>query len=182
MDEYPYERKPSPMDDLFKAIKAAKPHKSNKLEALLEETDPKELSKNDPESGYTPITWAADRGYVHGLVLMLEHKGDPNARNKYDDSPLYCALHGKKADAVKSLLEHKADALNCGSDTCIPLLYAVQHCSAPIVEMLLEAGLDPDIMHEKLTPRQYAANSLKHYPTERRWMDMAAAFEIYPAK
>jgi len=179
MDEDPYERKPSPMDGLFKAIKISYP-KDDKLRALLAETDPKALSEKDPESGDTPITYAADKGHIRGLVLMLEHKGDPNARNEFNDSPLHSAMRGNQPDAVKYLLKHKADVLNCGTELCDPLQYAAEHCCVPIVEMMLEAGGNPD--RGTVTARQYVANALKTNPTNRRYMGMAAAIEKYPAK
>jgi len=60
--------------------------------------------------GATPLIWAASKGRVDNLVLLLAHGAEVNARDEMGLSALSEAISVRSLDSVKILLENGADA------------------------------------------------------------------------
>jgi ankyrin repeat protein len=82
------------------------------MAALLREgADPNVLNKKR----YTPLHYAAVKGFTKGVKLLLEHHADVNLRTPADQTALLVALQAhqphKMKDTVLALLEHEATDL-----------------------------------------------------------------------
>jgi peptidoglycan/LPS O-acetylase OafA/YrhL len=69
-----------------------------------------DLNATDSKFGVTPLDWAALRGDVETLQLLIDHGADVNARNKDGSTALHGAAFLGRTSAVKLLLEKGADA------------------------------------------------------------------------
>jgi ankyrin repeat protein len=108
------------------------------LATFLQQGTPVNLRTAD---GTTPLMYAAVRGSVESVKLLLKHGADPNAANDAKATALlWCAgdLH-----KVRLLVDHGA-SLNVKSDLGnTPLIVAAAHAeSTSVVEFLLVHGAD----------------------------------------
>ena len=121
--------------------------------------------------GFTPLHYAAQKTKTSTAKVLLQNKADPNCRTEERDTPLILAVsfikdEGKQREMVKLLLEHNADPGLHNSKNKTLLHYAnrsvkayflLQACKAasyPIVEDLLEIGVDPNYKHSD-EPREF---------------------------
>ncbi|KAM0865075.1 hypothetical protein ACQ4PT_043537 [Festuca glaucescens] len=137
---------------------------------LVEESglDVNSLSK----TGATPMDYAAFAGNVHVMRYLIDHGADPAIADErgttplhsaaeegvpvdpidHQGAPLHLAIAKDRAEVVKVLLEHGADAgadLNArGNSGPTPLTQAVDDGFTDFVKLLLEAGADPNIPSE----------------------------------
>ncbi|KAL7303537.1 hypothetical protein TKK_0003700 [Trichogramma kaykai] len=141
----------------------------------------KEPSNVDPkltrveERVDSPLHTAMDNGCKREVEYMLRRGDDPNAVNRWDDTPLHvvCRRDGDDDDSAKMLFELsrdiyrpiKIDAPNNIGDT--PLHLALRFDNSRLVELLLRKGASPNVAnHWGQTPlhvicnRQYTADDL----------------------
>ena len=113
-----------------------------KVKALLKD-NPKvvfSLATNKDEEGSTPLHFAALKGHLDVVALLLASKADVNAKNNEGSTPLhYAAVHDHK-DVAELLLASKADvnAKNKYNDT--PLHLAVAYRHEGVSELLRQHG------------------------------------------
>ena len=98
------DRVPYSSSMLDKAISYVKSHDLNRLEGMLKDTP--SLSKRGTKDGL--LHWAANRGHVDTLQMILEYGGNIDHINTSKNSPLIVAALWGRMDAVKFLLEHGA--------------------------------------------------------------------------
>ena len=64
----------------------------------------------DQVIGNTATHWAASKGHVAALEVLLRAGADVHARNNGDSTPLHCAALSNQLDCASVLLRHGADA------------------------------------------------------------------------
>ncbi|EKX51206.1 hypothetical protein GUITHDRAFT_66290, partial [Guillardia theta CCMP2712] len=87
-----------------------------------------ELLNNDPELvherdniGTTPLHRAAAGGFLEICTVLLEHKADVNAVDKYNDTPLKKAAYRGNVNIVVHLSLHGADMNHPDGSGKLPL-------------------------------------------------------------
>jgi outer membrane protein assembly factor BamB len=107
------------------------------------------------EYGVTALSYAAGKGHVAVVRLLLEHKAEVNTKDTfYQISPLDMAVSGGHAEVVRALVEAGAE----GADKS--LYTAVALAKLEIVKAILEAGKPKeDVLNQALAraPAKYPA-------------------------
>jgi ankyrin repeat protein len=98
----------------------------------------------------TPLMWAARRGALDAMTLLLDAGADPNARDARNEwTPLQHAIHTRRRDAALLLLDRGADPnAHSAPGRLTPLLMAAGSPDPAIVAALLRHGADPRIEGE----------------------------------
>lgn len=93
---------------------------------------------------YTPLHTACSSGTTTGsidvLQLLLEEGADPNASNKWKETPLLIAANNGHRLGVAALLKHGADPSLCSEAGWSALTFAAHKGYDDIVALLLRAG------------------------------------------
>ncbi|RZC83792.1 hypothetical protein C5167_046580 [Papaver somniferum] len=108
--------------------------------------------------GYSPLHWAAKKGYTEILTRLLSRGADVNVLSD-NGTPLREA--SGQPEAVKILLDHNANPNLVSSRLLTPLMGSIVSLlpqSLRCVELLLEAGADPNVGSYGETPLIAAAN------------------------
>lgn len=97
-------------------------------------------------TGRTPLSWAAERGHLSIVRLILQKGARMNTRdNRHGLSPLHWAASKGHRTVVEVLLEAGADVDDyMGGST--PLAIAVARGHQTVVKTLLERGADPNLI------------------------------------
>ena len=98
----------------------------------------------------TPLMWAARRGALDAITLLLDAGADPNARDARNEwTPLQHAIHTRRRDAALLLLDRGANPnARSAPGRLTPLLMAAGSPDPAIVAALLSHGADPRIEGE----------------------------------
>ncbi|KAL3877486.1 hypothetical protein ACJMK2_035186 [Sinanodonta woodiana] len=95
--------------------------------------------------------------YSEAALLLIDSGCDINIRNDNDQTALYIACEKGNDEIVKRLLEHPKCSLKITRTSAIPLHAAVVSGHPRIVQMLVDAGCDINLIDvEGLTPVQHA--------------------------
>ena len=88
------------------------------------------------------------------LQLLLEKGADPNAYNKWNETPLLIAANNGHLEAVEELLQHGADPSLCSEAGWSALTFAAHKGYADIAIVLLSwnAPVDPRVVDDNSTP------------------------------
>jgi ankyrin repeat protein len=60
------------------------------------------------DEGYTPLYWAASRGYKVAVKLLLDYKADFNAKTNNGETPLGIAIQNHHDGVAELLRAHGA--------------------------------------------------------------------------
>ncbi|KAL0459448.1 UNVERIFIED_CONTAM: hypothetical protein Slati_0572000 [Sesamum latifolium] len=93
---------------------------------------------------YTPMHYAAEIGYVPTLRLLITAGAGIDLVSDYG-TPLQRAIAYRRKDAVKVLLDYEADPDFAACEFFTPLLCSIFANSFDCLEVLLQAGADPNI-------------------------------------
>ena len=128
----------TPADGEHPLFLAIRRDQTDLLASLLRQGTPVSLRTQD---GTSPLTYAALRGSVTSVRLLLEHGADPNATNKAGVTAL---VWGAREIAKVRLLLEAGGAPNVQTKLGnTPLIIAAAHApSADVVRLLLEHGAD----------------------------------------
>ena len=110
--------------------------------------------------GRTPLWYAANEGKVATLALLLAAQVDVEALSREDGTtPLFAAAANGHCNVVKRLLAAEAfvDARN--ADAVTPLIMAVSREYGEVVQLLLRAGADRELVWNGETALDYANNA-----------------------
>ncbi|KAL9043872.1 MAG: hypothetical protein Q9214_002952 [Letrouitia sp. 1 TL-2023] len=95
--------------------------------------------------GRTALSWAAQRGMVETVELLLRFGADPNLYTPRGHSPLMYAAEARDPGCLQPLLEKGADVTQCDIEGMTPLHYAAGHRSdLAYYRPLIEANSDPN--------------------------------------
>ena len=118
--------------------------------------------KTDSESKlYSMVLQAITKGDVQTLEQLLRNGADPNATGEKGETVLHAAvrLSGDFSTGyglVKALLAHGANPNQPNNEGMTPVFTAALHGSEAVTAALLEAGGDPYISAQGLTPFEVA--------------------------
>ena len=98
------------------------------------------------------IHYAADRGDVAAIEVLLDAGVDPNKKGSYREQPLHDAAEGGHVDAIKVLLSAGAEPNVWDYGRKTPLHLAAGCGRVEAVEVLIEAGADPNTMGSVFRP------------------------------
>lgn len=130
---------------------------AGKVKELLDSGIP----ADEPGVG-SPLYFAAQRGQLEVVVLLLESGAEVNQTTRFG-SPLQIAARGNHAEVVALLLEAGADPnLPGGEEDKAPLHDAAERGSLAAAQLLLEQGADVNQRSKKdLPPIHYAVRKGK---------------------
>ena len=96
--------------------------------------------------GFTPLHWAADKGYNNFVKMFVSSGADVNAQSTYGYTALMeAALEGHDM-CIKTLIESGADVNRRTSQGETALMYAVRNASAKSVQLVVQSGADVNIL------------------------------------
>jgi ankyrin repeat protein len=97
------------------------------------------------DGSLTPLMWAARRGALDAMAVLLDAGADIDARDtRYGWTPLQHAIHTRHVDALRLLLDRGADAnRSARAGRLTPLLMAAGDRDPSAVTLLLRHGADP---------------------------------------
>ncbi len=104
-------------------------------------------SCSDPDEGATLLHWAARTGDVERFTVLLERTADPLLLEKADAAgrtPLFWAVQTGQTEMVALLIARGVEVDYRHDDGRTLLHIAADGDHREVVDLLLEAGLDPD--------------------------------------
>ncbi|KAL3728073.1 hypothetical protein ACJRO7_032771 [Eucalyptus globulus] len=105
----------------------------------------------------TPLIWAAGHAQPDAVKVLLEHHANPNAETDDNITPLLSSVAAGSVECLKLLIQAGA-SVNISAGGATPLHIAADNGNPEIINCLLDAGADPNIMDEDgLKPIQVAA-------------------------
>ncbi|XP_030534830.2 ankyrin-1 [Rhodamnia argentea] len=105
----------------------------------------------------TPLIWAAGHAQQDAVKVLLEHHANPNTETDDDITPLLSSVAASSVECLKLLIQAGAN-VNISAGGATPLHIAADNGNPEIINCLLDAGADPNIVDEDgLKPIQVAA-------------------------
>ncbi|KAK4296890.1 hypothetical protein Pmani_030647 [Petrolisthes manimaculis] len=113
------------------------------------------------KKGNSPISEAASKKKINGLMLLVDHKAKLDVLNDENKTILHCAAEKNAEDCLRYLFteQHmKAQLDQVNNEGCTPLHLAIKRDAVESAELLLEYGASPTA-HSKngMTPLHLAA-------------------------
>ncbi|KAK3391138.1 hypothetical protein B0H63DRAFT_132580 [Podospora didyma] len=120
-------------------------------------TDPSSINIHD-EFGYTPLHWAAEKGYHDKVEILIRHGAKVDVRHsRHQKIPLHHAAFADSLPAILVLLQNGANIHSRDFRGYTPLHCAVKNLKS--LRALLDAGADPNLKSIMgATPLHLAAN------------------------
>jgi len=122
----------------------------------------------DDKHCYNPLLAAVTWKNREAVKLLLEAGADPNVFNCFSESPLAGAVEEDDLEMAALLLRHGANKtidMPAGITGFTPLGRAASNLSLPMIELLLEAGADPEALDvDQQTARDYLPERDKSDP------------------
>ncbi|KAF4758362.1 hypothetical protein FOZ63_009137, partial [Perkinsus olseni] len=135
--------------NLLKALNIHELAKNGELEAIQNAAcQGCNLDRTHPKTGFAPLYYAAERGNIEIMKLLLENGADPNRSEPTTFTALYAAINKGQNEAVKLLLEWQADPNQVVGNVdpakrsfgTSPLAAAIKKGSSGLVDLLLDTG------------------------------------------
>jgi ankyrin repeat protein len=99
---------------------------------------------NAPDSeGDTPLMWAAERGQIEAVQILLDYGVNINAKNKEGLTALHLAILTDHLDVAIVLIEHKDIKLNVDQRHEI-VNYLIDHRSGEMADVIIAKLLSSD--------------------------------------
>ncbi len=96
---------------------------------------------------WTDLHYAALKGDVRAVTVLLAEGADPSAFEEFGSTPLHFAADNEHLEIVRLLLKAGA-SINAHDESCIgntPLGEVAGRCSFALAEILVSSGADPTI-------------------------------------
>lgn len=168
--------------DGYNFLKAVRDRDVNKAKALIDKPGSTIINSRDGDNGETALMIAIKRRDAPWLAFLLQNGADPNMKDREGNTPLIVASMNAFSDGVRLMLAGKAqvDATNGRGETA--LIKSVQMKDATSVQLLLNAGADPDRTDSfaGMSARQYAERDIRSGPVAKM-MEEAPKKEKKPA-
>jgi ankyrin repeat protein len=155
--------------DGYNFLKSVRDRDVTKAKALIDKPGSTIINSRDSTSGETALMIAIKRRDAPWLAFLLQNGADPNMADKDGNTPLMVSAMNAFSDGVRLMLAGKArvDASNGRGETA--LIKAVQMKDAASVQLLLNAGADPDRTDSfaGMSARQYAERDVRNGPVAK---------------
>jgi ankyrin repeat protein len=152
--------------DGYNFLKAVREKDVLKAKSFLDKPGSTIVNARDLTSGETALMIAIRRRDTPWMGFLLQNGADPNLKDKDGNTPLIVAAMTGFGDGVRLLLGSKAqvDGSNGKGETA--LIKAVHMRDTPSVQLLLQAGADPDRTDNMagMSARDYAARDIRSGP------------------
>lgn len=113
------------------------------LLTFIEDTPRSQINEADAHN-QTALCWAAIRGDIEKIKILLRHGANPNIAPAKGDSPLQSAARAKSRDCVQVLLNAGAHVDFQGVVLMTALHIAATNDAVDVAELLLAHGADVD--------------------------------------
>ncbi|KAJ4425834.1 hypothetical protein ANN_27460 [Periplaneta americana] len=90
----------------------------------------------------TPLSWAAYKGDLEMVSLLVEKGADVNVYDAWKLTPLYYAITGCHLNVVQFLIENGADVNACNNNGDSPITVAAEQGNVDVVKLLMDKGAD----------------------------------------
>jgi ankyrin repeat protein len=152
--------------DGYNFLKAVKDKDVLKAKSLIDKPGSTIVNARDLTSGETALMISIKRRDTPWMGFLLQNGADPNLKDAEGNTPLLVAAMNAFPDGVRVMLLAKAqvDGTNGKGETA--LIKAVHMRDAASVQLLLQAGADPDRTDNLagLSARDYAARDIRSGP------------------
>ncbi|KAK8576161.1 hypothetical protein V6N13_090638 [Hibiscus sabdariffa] len=95
----------------------------------------------------TPLVWAAGHDQHDAVKVLLEHNANPNAETEDNVTPLLSAVAAGSLSCLDLLIQAGAK-VNITAGGATPLHIAADHGNPELINSLLKAGADPNVIDE----------------------------------
>ncbi len=129
------------MEEKTDVLRAAWDGKTKQVSTLL--TNNPDLVNVQDVDGWTPLYVASWHRKTETAAVLLKHKADVNAQNKYKQTSLHRASFWGRTEIAELLLQHKADVNAQDVDGWTPLYGASRWDHPKTAELLLSYGAIP---------------------------------------
>ena len=155
--------------DGYNFLKAVRDRDVQKAKALIDKPGSTLVNSRDVTSGETALMIAIKRRDAPWLAFLLQNGADPTMKDNEGNTPLIVSSMSAFSDGVRLMLAGKAqvDSTNGRGETA--LIKSVQMKDAPSVQLLLNAGADPDRRDSfaGMSAREYAERDIRSGPVAK---------------
>lgn len=132
---------------------------SGKILTLLLESVPEEVKDLADENGQTPIHYAAQRGLLREVELLIDHGASTADLDLNGLSPFLWAVIAGEHETASQMLSRGADVNSADADGKSAIWWAANQGHSTITKLLLDNGADANstTMAKSLTPLLEAA-------------------------
>ena len=159
--------------DGYNFLKAVREKDVLKAKSLIDKPGSTIVNARDLTSGETALMIAIKRRDTPWMGFLLQNGADPNLKDRDGNTPLLVAAMNAFPDGVRVMLASKAqvDGTNGAGESA--LIKAVHMRDAPSVQLLLQAGADPDRTDNLagMSARDYAARDIRSGPIAKLLAD-----------
>ncbi len=114
-------------------------------------------------AGYTPLHYAAERGHLDTVKVLIEQQARLDIQDASGETPLHKAVKNGHERVVALLLEKKAACnIACNGTEMTPLHYAAQGGYQAIVALLMRHGADKEALNGAHKTPFYCAAETGH--------------------
>ena len=152
--------------DGYNFLKAVRDKDVLKAKSLIDKPGSTIVNARDLTSGETALMIAIKRRDTPWMGFLLQNGADPNLKDAEGNTPLLVAAMNGFSDGVRVMLASRAqvDGTNGKGETA--LIKAVHMRDAASVQLLLQAGADPDRTDNLagMSARDYAERDIRSGP------------------
>ncbi|KAJ4426036.1 hypothetical protein ANN_27663 [Periplaneta americana] len=116
----------------------------NTLRRLRVYTTTKERLEMRDSDHRTPLFWAAVKGRLETVKMLVDKGANVNTDDAWKQTPLYYAISGCHVEVVKFLIENGANVKVCDKDGDSVIFTALLSGNLDILRLLIDKGADVD--------------------------------------
>jgi ankyrin repeat protein len=154
--------------ELHRLAQSSRRSERNELKKILAKkgANPKDILD------WTPLHYAAAKGPVDAIGILLKHQANANALDLLEWTPLHYACQSGKTSIVQNPIREGPELDVRGRDGLAPLHCAAMNGHVDVVRSLIEAGAALDVLDaSRNTPLHWAAFKGHRGVVEYPWKD-----------